>query len=201
MNLCVVTGNAHKYTELRDIGAMLGFPGEILPLETSPVDESGVSYYQNAFKKAASGVQLCCNSIVAADDSGLEVPALGGLPGVRSARFLWKGATGCPALQAVLAENRITVTPARFVCCVVGFLPGDPVCISAVGTVSGTVHVNARGTGGFGYDPLFQPDGESQTFAEMPGRHKAGISHRARALKAFLAAVWSATSPNALIFR
>jgi XTP/dITP diphosphohydrolase len=186
LRLWVATGNSNKYGELRDTVAMLGLPVEVLPLETVAVDESGVSYYQNAFKKAISGARLRRESIVLADDSGLEIPALGGLPGVHSARFSWKGSTGCRALQAVLSERGIVTAPARFICCIVGFLPTSPLCISAVGTVSGTIHAEARGPGGFGYDPLFVPDDESETFAEMPGKHKAVISHRAKAFVAFM---------------
>lgn len=121
-----------------------------------------------------------------ADDSGLEVAALGGAPGVYSARYAGEGATdrdNVARLLAALAEA--TDRRARFVCEIVCLLPGGRE-IRARGTCAGEITTAPRGGGGFGYDPVFVPEGHVLTFSQLPAEEKNRISHRARAAHSLL---------------
>ena len=189
MRLQLVTGNAHKLQEfgsiLRSLDCMLPLEG----LDVEGVTECGVTYYQNAYRKARSGLLDVLatgpnDSIVLADDSGLELPLFGNIPGVHSARFRYIGLPERAALAAFLSEHRVLSTPARFVCWIVAFLPQSRRCLACSGTVAGTVTPESRGPQGFGYDPLFTPSGYSLTFGEMDARLKDHISHRAQAVEA-----------------
>ena len=167
----------------------------MLPLEGLDVEgvtECGVTYYQNAYRKARSGLLNVLatgadDSMVLADDSGLEVPLFGNMPGVHSARFRYADLSERAALAAFLSERGVSSTPARFMCCIVAFLPRSCQCLVCSGIVGGTVTPESRGTQGFGYDPLFTPDGYSLTFGEMDAGLKNHISHRAQAIRA----LWS----------
>ncbi len=192
MRLALVTGNKNKLREF--IGILDGLHCQ-LPLEeldAESVVECGSTYYQNAYRKARAGllslrVRDAANCAVLADDSGLELPLFGGLPGVHSARFQYAGLSEAPALAAFLTEHHVLSTPARFVCWIVAFLPGSRQCLACAGAVSGTVMPEQRGSQGFGYDSLFTPDGCSLTFGEMDAGLKDRVSHRAQAF----AALWS----------
>ena len=192
MRLQLVTGNAHKLQEfgsiLRSLDCMLPLEG----LDVEGVTECGVTYYQNAYRKARSGLLNVLatgadDSMVLADDSGLELPLFGNMPGVHSARFRYADLSERAALAAFLSERGVSSTPARFMCCIVAFLPRSCQCLVCSGTVGGTVTSESRGTQGFGYDPLFTPDGYSLTFGEMDAGLKNHISHRAQATRA----LWS----------
>ena len=147
-------------------------------------EENFATFAENAIAKAqfyASATGLCA----LADDSGLEVEALGGAPGVFSARYAGAHASDADRRTLLLSElakvgesNR----RARFVAVVVIATPNGEILNISEGTCSGTIAFSPRGTGGFGYDPLFIPDGHTQTFAELPDIIKNQISHRARAL-------------------
>lgn len=188
----VATKNGGKLAEIRAI-----FAGSTLRLDTYPayadVREGAQSYADNARLKArALRAQLLqsgsSGAAVLADDSGLEVSALGGRPGVLSARYAGEHATWAQRRAALLAELCAVPPPeraARFVCALVLCLPnGDEV--EAFGTVEGRIAQMERGAGGFGYDPLFVFLPEGKTFAELCVERKNAISHRRRAAEALL---------------
>ena len=154
-------------------------------------EENGVTYSENAIAKAQ--FYAAATGLVAlADDSGLEVAALGGAPGVFSARYAGEHASDADRRQLLLSE--LSNNPdrrARFVSVVAIADPAGAVLNLSEGICEGTLTFAPRGTGGFGYDPLFIPNGYTQTFAELPENIKNRISHRALALvqiKQFLAA-------------
>ena len=179
--IVIATANSHKVeeysallkgqdVELHSLADYPGFPG---------VEENGKTFEENSSIKAAA-VSSYCEAPAFADDSGLEVEALDGRPGIYSARY----AENDPARRAKLLaelegkENR----RARFVCVIAIAFNGE-VIETFEGEVKGTIITEERGEGGFGYDPLFIPDGYDQTFAEMPQELKNKISHRANAFR------------------
>jgi len=190
--LLIATKNAHKTTE---IAAMLGPAWEVSDLNAHPdipaPEETGETFAENAAIKALAASRLF-PGLVLADDSGLEVDALGGAPGVRSARYAGPHATDADnraklltALAGVPGKERT----ARFRCVLVLAEGGEPRA-TFDGTVEGTIIDAERGVGGFGYDALFVPDGFCETFAQLPTAAKNTLSHRARAtnkVRAFLA--------------
>ena len=154
-------------------------------------EEHGVTYSENAIAKAQ--FYAAATGLVAlADDSGLEVTALSGAPGVYSARYAGEHASDADRRQLLLSE--LSNNPdrrARFVSVVAIAGPGGAILNVSEGICEGTITFAPRGHGGFGYDPLFIPDGYTQTFAELPESIKNRISHRALALvrtREFLAA-------------
>jgi len=155
-------------------------------------EENGVTYSENAIAKAQ--FYAAATGLVAlADDSGLEVAALSGAPGVYSARYAGENASDADRRQLLLSELSKTSNTdrrARFVCVVAIADPSGSVLNLSEGICRGTITFASRGDGGFGYDPIFIPDGYTQTFAELPETLKNRISHRALALaqtKEFLA--------------
>jgi len=155
-------------------------------------EENGVTYSENAIAKAQ--FYAAATGLVAlADDSGLEVAALDGAPGVYSARYAGENASDADRRQLLLSELSKTSNTdrrARFVCVVAIIDPSGSVLNLSEGICHGTITFTPRGDGGFGYDPLFIPDGYTETFAELPETLKNRISHRALALvqtKQFLA--------------
>lgn len=160
-------------------GAQLGLPD---------VEETGDTFAENALLKARAAVAACGLACIA-DDSGLEVKALGGEPGVRSARYA--GAHGDDQANMALVLQRLGGLPdrtARFVC-VAALVAPDGREWTAHGTLAGTLAEAPRGSNGFGYDPIFQPSGERYTTAEMTAEAKDAISHRGKAFRAIAAAV------------
>jgi XTP/dITP diphosphohydrolase len=192
MKTFVATKNLGKLAEMREI-----FAGSALELDTYPlyadVEESADDYVGNArLKAAALAAQLREAGIAAAvlaDDSGLEVAALDGRPGIYSARYAGVATSWPDRREALLAELR-DVEPdrrgGRFVCSMVLLLP-DGRELDGFGTVAGRMVEEVRGRFGFGYDPLFVPDGDTRTFAEFPEAEKNRVSHRRRAADALLA--------------
>lgn len=186
MECVAATGNEGK---LREIRALLAEePVEVLSLAQLPAvvfQEEGGDYRENAIAKArAVADQL--GRIAVADDSGLEVDALGGQPGPFSARYGGPGLDDRERLETLLAA--LEGVPerqrgARFVCHVALASPEEDI-VSTLGVCSGSIRTRPSGGGGFGYDPVFQPDGETQTMAELSSRRKNTISHRARAFGA-----------------
>ena len=191
-SLLLGTRNSGK---LREIEIILGdIPWRMRSLrEFANVDvatEDHDTYSGNAIAKAqfyARETGLCA----LADDSGLEVEALGGAPGVYSARYAGAGASDAAQRTLLLSElariEELSVSApanrrARFVCVVAIATPDGRVLNVSEGVCTGTITFEQRGEGGFGYDPLFVPDGFNQTFAELPDSTKNQISHRARAL-------------------
>ena len=183
--LVLATRNAGKIREFR--GLFHGLPLELKSLrdfEDMPeVEETGQTYGQNAELKARASASQT-GQLSLADDSGLEIEALGNAPGVLSARFAGADAgydDKIPKLLSMLTDSGDTERRARFVCSAALADPRGVILYTAEGVCSGTIAEDARGTGGFGYDPIFVPDGYDQTFAELPDDIKRRISHRARA--------------------
>lgn len=188
IELVVATRNTHKTREIQDI---LGPQFVVRDLGAHPdvpeIPESGTSFEENAKLKAlAASSQL--PALVIADDSGLEVDALGGAPGIYSARYAGVNATSRDKIDKLLRElARVREADdgrrARFRCVVALARNGD-LLGTFEGTVEGGITETARGDSGFGYDPIFVPDGFEQTFAELPTQVKNAISHRAKAIRA-----------------
>jgi XTP/dITP diphosphohydrolase len=184
--LLIATNNPGKASELRTLLAECGWdlvtPGELgLALH---VEETGETYHDNARAKAVAGM-LASSLVTLADDSGLEVQALGGEPGVHSARFLGEDATfeqRFAEIQRRLAGIPPEQRTCRFVAVVAIADPRTGDVRFAEGEVRGLVASRPRGEGGFGYDPIFWSPEQSGTFGELPDHEKAIISHRARAV-------------------
>jgi len=188
IELVVATRNRHKTREIQHI---LGPEFRVRDLraypEVSEIRENGTSFEENAMLKAlAASRQL--PALVIADDSGLEVDALGGAPGIYSARYAGANATERNTIGKLLRElARVRPTDdrrrARFRC-VVTLAHNGNLLGTFEGIVEGRIADEARGDSGFGYDPIFIPDGFEQTFGEMPAEVKNAISHRAKAIRA-----------------
>jgi len=194
MKLLVATRNRHKLDEIRQIFSLPGL--ELLAADEVPglpedVVEDAETFEGNALKKAR---ELCAASGLwtLADDSGLEVVALGNAPGVYSARYAGEPCS-YPANNAKLLRELEGVADrrARFRC-VIALCAPDGREWTVEGRCPGRIIEESRGANGFGYDPLFVPDGYSQTFAELDGATKNSISHRGLALRQ-AAAEWSPT--------
>ncbi len=185
----IATQNEHKRREILDI--VKGVPGvSFLGIEDFPfqptVEESGASFRENAILKA-SALARACNTWAMADDSGLEIDALDGRPGVYSSRYSGPGATDKKNIQQVLSELKDVPKEkrtARFVCAI-AFAGPRHVFFVVKGRCDGVITRRSRGDGGFGYDPIFYLPEYQQTFAELSASHKNTVSHRARALKQF----------------
>ena len=188
IELVVATRNRYKTREIQHI---LGAEFKVRDLgahpDVSEIRESGTSFEENAKLKAlAASRQL--PALVIGDDSGLEVDALGGAPGIYSARYAGANATDTDKIDKLLCElARVRPTEddrrARFRCVVALARNGD-LLGTFEGTVEGRITDKARGDSGFGYDPIFIPEGFEQTFGELPTEVKNTISHRAKAIRA-----------------
>jgi XTP/dITP diphosphohydrolase len=176
--------NRHKAQELEAL--LPGWTIEPLDRDDYP-PETGATYYENAVIKAAfCRARTGATVWVLAEDSGLEVDALGGRPGVLSARY---AAEGAPAIAKLLGElDGITDRRARYVSELVLLAP-DGRELRGTGTLEGRIATEPRGGEGFGYDPIFIPEGEARTVAELGNEWKARHSHRARAAQALLRAL------------
>ena len=185
MKFVVATFNRDTLAELLallppDLGEFVGlseFAG------AAPVDETGSTLEENAFLKARAALALTGLPAIA-DDTGLEVEALGGEPGVRSARYAGEAA-GYEANVAKLLARMTGIEPARRAArfrtvCVACFPDGVPVV--AEGVLAGRITTGRRGTEGFGYDPVFEVEGRGRTLAELPFDEKNALSHRAAAV-------------------
>lgn len=176
--------NAHKARELERL--LPGWTIEPLDAEAWP-EETGATYVENARAKAWFGREvLGPGRTYIGEDSGLEVEALGGRPGIESARYALEGA---PAIAKLLAElDGASDRRARYVSELVCLTPGGRE-VRGSGTLPGRIAAEPRGAEGFGYDPVFVPDGEDRTVAELGNAWKEGNSHRARAARVLLAAL------------
>ena len=179
--IVAATANAHKVDEYRkllegqnvELKSLLDYPG------FPGVEENGRSFIENAGIKALAACKYC-DVPAFADDSGLEVEALDGRPGIYSARY---APTDKERIARLLDEMKgQTNRRARFVCAIAIAINGE-VIESFEGEIKGTIVDAPRGESGFGYDPVFQPDGYDQTFGEMAPDLKNRISHRANAFK------------------
>lgn len=184
MELVLATRNRKKIDEIVRITHNLGV--RVLTLDDFPgcpeVEEDGTTFEENATKKAVTVAQFTGIASLA-DDSGLEVEALNGAPGVLSARYAGEEADDRKNVKALLREMQsLTNRKARFVCCMALAYPGGAIRIFN-GYAEGTIGTEPRGSNGFGYDPVFYPAGHTITFAEMRDREKDSLSHRGMALE------------------
>ena len=184
--ILVATNNAGKVSELRAI--LRGIEIDLVALhevEHAGVEETGSTFVENAELKAA-GYALQTGLPAIADDSGLEVDALDGRPGVLSARY---GGADTPfekKMEMLLDEIKNSARPtrsARFVCAISVADESGNILETKTGICEGSIALNARGLGGFGYDPVFIPDGYDKTFGELSSEIKSKISHRGRAFR------------------
>lgn len=184
--LMVATHNKGKLVELRELLADLPFTISDLGAfpAIKPIAETGQTFAENASLKAR-GYARQLGLLTLADDSGLEVDALNGAPGVRSARYAGDGASDADRTHKLLAElSRVSTDArtARFVSVIaIADKTGELLSLST-GTVEGRIAETVKGSNGFGYDPIFIPNGFHQTFGELPSEVKNRFSHRARAL-------------------
>ncbi len=183
MRVVVASGNAHKVTEIQSIlgdlqvcrfDDVFGYPHDAV--------EDGLTFEANAIKKI-DFLPLLPDTIYLSDDSGIEVDALNGAPGIYSARYAGEGATStqmCTKILSAIAgePNR----QAQFRCVIALRFP-DGRIETIDGVVAGVLDHEMRGGDGFGYDPIFIPDGYTQTFGEMSAKLKNELSHRGRALR------------------
>ncbi|HMC24236.1 MAG TPA: RdgB/HAM1 family non-canonical purine NTP pyrophosphatase [Candidatus Udaeobacter sp.] len=183
----MATRNAHK---TREIAQIFGSASAVRDLTAHPkiseITESGTSFEENAKLKAIA-VSRELPGLIIADDSGLEVNALGGAPGIQSARYAGVNASNTERI-AKLLRRLANVDPkgdqrrARFRCVLAIARDGHVLAIFE-GVVDGKIAERPRGSHGFGYDPIFIPDGFEETFAELPEEVKNNISHRAKAIR------------------
>ena len=182
--IVLATRNGHKIREISRI--CRGWPVEwVTDADWPPVEETGATYLENALLKART-VRDATGEPALADDSGIEVDALGGAPGPRSARYAGEHATDEENRRALLRAVAGVPTggrTARYRAVVVLALPsGDEVV--AEGSCEGSIVTRPRGSGGFGYDPIFEPAGWDRTMAEISAEEKDRISHRGHAVRA-----------------
>lgn len=194
--LIIATQNAHKAAEIAailpptcTIRTLADFP------ELPAPEETGHTFAQNAAQKALAISAQLGNSWVLADDSGLCVDALGGSPGILSARYAGEHGNDAANNRKLLAELAalpgLAPFSARFVCAMC-LAMGGQVRAEFLGELHGHITLHPRGAHGFGYDPLFIPAGYTSTLAELPASEKNAISHRARALQQL--AAWQPTA-------
>jgi len=180
--LVVATGNPGKLREMQAYLADLGWELQLKPDELE-IEETGDTFAANACLKASQVAQITGEWAIA-DDSGLAVDALGGAPGVYSARY---GKTDTERIERLLrelgeAQNR----QAQFVCVIAIARPDGSIALQAEGVCQGEIISHPRGTQGFGYDPIFYVPEAQQTFAEMTAEMKRSLSHRGRAFQVLL---------------
>jgi len=188
MRLLVATTNANKVREIRDL--LTGVPCELITLEAYPAvsapEETGRTFDENARQKALY-YAAATGELTVAEDSGLEIDALGGVPGVESARF-GGVETSYPQKFAMLYDALRSAgrdgddNTARFVCALT-LARGERVVFEARGTVEGRIAPEPKGEGGFGYDPIFFYPPYDRTLAEVPQAQKSVVSHRGAALR------------------
>lgn len=186
----LATGNAGKLREISALLAPRGF--EIVSQAQLGIDgaeETGSTFEDNALLKARHAARAA-NLPALADDSGIEVDALGGRPGVHSARYAGPGATDADNITRLLAELGDLPADARRARfrCVIAYVrfADDPAPLFARGDWEGHIATTPAGAGGFGYDPVFIPDGQSTSAAGMSPSAKNAVSHRGQALAALL---------------
>ncbi len=189
--LVIASHNRGKIAEIADLLAPLGV--DVVPaaaLGLAEPEETGTTFRENAGLKARAAARASGLPALA-DDSGLAVEALGGAPGIRSARWAGAARDFAAAMRKVEAALKGTPSRARFVCALALAWPDGHV-ETVEGTVSGRLRFPPKGDRGFGYDPIFVPDGHDITFGEMEPERKHAISHRADAFRKLLARCFGA---------
>jgi XTP/dITP diphosphohydrolase len=183
MELLLATRNQHKTREfaqllrsnfaVRDLTRACDLP---------EIRETGRTFEENAVIKATAISKIFPDDVVIADDSGLEVDALNGAPGIFSARYGGENASDQRNVEKLLREVQgATKRSARFRC-VIALAKNGKLLATVAGEVAGTITKSPRGENGFGYDPIFIPEGFEETFAELPSETKNAVSHRAKAV-------------------
>ena len=187
VRIVLATGNAHKLREVREI---MGAHFEIVGTDSLEgyyePEETGLTFTENAEIKALAASALTSDWVLA-DDSGLEVDALDGAPGVYSARYAGKQGDHEENIRLLLQNLGgvpASKRTARF-CCVLALAKNGIIAAHFEGKVEGRIAHEPKGEKGFGYDPIFVPEGFSKTFAELDSATKHSMSHRGRALEAF----------------
>jgi XTP/dITP diphosphohydrolase len=187
MQILIGTKNAGKIKELKNL--LAGLPIDLRSLNefenVIEPKETGATFAENAALKAVSYAQQTGLAALA-DDSGLEVEALGGAPGVFSARYAGERASDAEKISKLLREIKDSESEnrsARFVCAIALTGENGEIIFQTEGICNGKIALAAKGQNGFGYDPVFIPDGFDQTFGELSGEIKSRLSHRARAIE------------------
>lgn len=188
MKLVLATHNSNKMREfaellggqfcIRDLSALRDLP---------EIAETGRSFEENAAIKARTISKLCRDEVVIADDSGLEVGALGGAPGVFSARYSGERAKDEENVSKLLRELRDVTDRSAGFQCVIAVAKNGELLTTIAGRIAGMLTQSPRGKNGFGYDPIFVPEGFTETFAELAPATKNTISHRAAAVRGLIA--------------
>jgi len=200
--LLIATHNAHKTREMR---AILGSHFDVITDLTelpgmTPPEENAPTFAGNSTIKALDASRAMPGAFVLADDSGLEVDALGGAPGIYSSRYSGDNATDASNREKLLSElarpeHAAAPRTARFRCAVT-IARGGEVIAQFDGAVEGRIAETMTGEGGFGYDPLFIPEGHDRSFGELPEEVKNSMSHRGRALEQFRE--WLGNHPSSI---
>jgi XTP/dITP diphosphohydrolase len=188
LRVVLATKNEHKVVELNRILADAGIAGQIVGLAEFPdapdVPETGLTFADNALLKARA-IAACTGLPAVSDDSGLTVNALNGMPGILSARWAGRHGDDQANLELVLRQLAdIDSRGAAFVCVAALVLPDAGGEWTTTGVLPGSITRAPRGTNGFGYDPIFVPEGMETTTAELAPPDKDAISHRGRAFRA-----------------
>ncbi|MFD6529617.1 RdgB/HAM1 family non-canonical purine NTP pyrophosphatase [Streptomyces sp. NPDC060184] len=189
--LILATRNPGKLVELKEILADADLSHDLVSADAYPdipdVKETGVTFTENALLKAHALARATGLPAIA-DDSGLCVDVLGGSPGILSARWAGRHGEDLANTELLLAQLSDIAAPhraARYFCAAALALPDGTERVTH-GELAGVLRTAPAGTGGFGYDPIFQPDGESRTFAQLPGGIKNSLSHRGKAFRSLL---------------
>ena len=187
LQMLAATTNENKVREFKNILNQLKDRINIITTSAIPnfpeIVEDGTTFEENAMKKAKEASAFA-DMVAMADDSGLVVEALDGAPGIHSARYAGDGATDSDRIAKLLnAMDGITNRKAKFVCAAALAYRGEEVR-TFVGEIKGTITFAPAGTNGFGYDPVFIPEGFEKTFAELTDEEKNEISHRGKAMRA-----------------
>ena len=187
MELLLATRNQHK---TREFARLLGRDFTVRDLtsksDVPAIVESGATFEENATLKAVTISKIFPNEIVVADDSGLEVEALGGAPGIFSARYAGENASDRRNVEKLLRELQDARDRSARFNCVVALARNGQLMTTVAGEALGAIAECVRGENGFGYDPIFVPSGFSETFAELTSETKNKISHRAQAAAALV---------------
>ena len=186
--ILIATGNPHKTEEIKDILGSNYAVDDLSGKDFPKVDETGTTFLENATLKAVE-ISKLTDQWVLSDDSGLEVDALDGEPGVYSSRYAGEegndAANNAKLLEELAKPEQATARGARFRCVIVLAKNGKRFAHFS-GAVEGRIIDSLSGEAGFGYDPLFIPEGHDQTFAQLPSSTKNQLSHRSRALESAL---------------
>ena len=192
--LTVASHNPGKLREIRELMAPFGVAvATASDLGLAEPEETGASFAANAELKARAAA-LATRGPALADDSGLVVPALGGAPGIHSARWAGPGRDFAAAMRRLEAELADREDRSAYFAAALALAWPDGHCETFEGRVDGALVFPPRGQRGFGYDPVFVPDGHDETFGEMDPAEKRAISHRARAMRKLLAACFDGSA-------